>query len=144
MDRKNKRELEAVYLQTNYIIRDEEKEIIIRIGESNAALEELLKRYKSETWAFLTACNPFSEPFSARENEVRQMNLLKQLKERSFQFLHGRGEAVSGDWAAELSAFIFNIDRETAINLGSEFEQNAIVIGSIGSVPELVWCEIIE
>jgi hypothetical protein len=125
-------------------VQNEERQTIIRIGEYNLALDELLKRNKSESWAFITAYNPYSNALPEEENELRQENLLSRLKEKNFQFLNGYGESTNKDWQPEKSVLIFNIDRETARSLGREFEQNAIVIGQIGSKPELVWCFNIE
>lgn len=137
-------DFEAAYLQTNYTVRDGNNQITIRIGEINPALYELLERYGVENWAFVTAYNPYSNSLSAEENENRQAKLLTRLKESSFRFLNGYGEAENKDWLPAKSVLIFNIDRETALSLGREFEQNAIVIGQIGSKPELVWCFNIE
>ncbi len=143
-DFSEKSEFENAYLQTNYVVQNKDRQIIIRIGENNFELDELLKRNNTEIWTFITAYNPYSNPLPEDENEIRQTKLVNQLRERNFQFLNGYGESTNKDWQPEKSVLIFNIDRETALSLGREFEQNAIVIGQIGSKPELVWCFNIE
>lgn len=141
MEQKEKCIFETAYLQTNYVVQgNEENQIVIRIGEINGALDELLNRYKAEIWAFVTAYNPFSKPCSSEENLIRQADLLNQLREKNLRFLGGYGKGKNEDWESQQSVFIFDIDRETAVRLGREFEQNAIVTGQIGCAPELVWC----
>ncbi len=82
-------EFETAYLQTNYVVQNEERQIIIRIGEYNLALDELLKLNKAESWAFITAYNPYSNSLPVEENENRQAKLLTRLKESNFRFLNG-------------------------------------------------------
>ena len=71
----------------------------------------------------------------------RQSEFLKLLRDENFRFLPGYGEDDSGDWPAELSVFIFNVKRKTAMELGRSFGQNAIVCAEVGKAPELVWCQ---
>jgi len=115
--------------------------LVIRIGETNAALDELLRNRQSGNWAFITAYNPFSKLLTEEENEIRHANLIQELGIRNFHFLNGYGQSANGQWQAEPSVFVFNIDRETAIGLGTSFGQNAIVSGQINNVPGIVWCQ---
>ena len=140
MNKKEKQKFENAYLHTEYIVQDQQNHLVIRIGEINPSLDELLHGYQSRKWAFITAYNPFSKLLPDEENKIRQANFIKELEKRKFRFLNGKGQSESGDWQAEPSLFIFDIDRETAIDLGNDFEQNAIVTGQIGKAPELVWC----
>ncbi len=61
-DFSEKSEFENAYLQTNFVVQNKDRRIIIRIGENNFELDELLKRNNTETWTFVTAYNPYSNP----------------------------------------------------------------------------------
>lgn len=122
------------YLETNYIV-----DILsqpIRINQFNQELNELLKLNDCKTWAYITAYNPFSKIISDNENKLRNKKLESQLSE--FKIYNGRGCGIDGNWPQEESFLILGIARNDAIELGEKFEQNAIVIGSIDAVPELI------
>lgn len=132
--------LEEAYMNTNYVVQHEPNQLVIRIGETNSELDKLLKNHGSGTWTFLTAYNPFSKSLTNEENKTRQENLIKELESQNFYFLIGYGQGEGGDWPAEPSVFIFDVDREAAILLGKKYGQNAIVVGQLGNAAELVWC----
>ncbi len=50
----------------------------------------------------------------------------------------GEGRGSDDKWKPELSLLILGISKENAIKLGKEFEQNAIVYGAKGELPELL------
>ena len=135
-----KQKWEAVYLQADYVVLEGQNKIVIRISEPSAELDELLKQNEAKSWAFMTAYNPFSKLLSEEENAARQADLQRLLQERNFRFLNGYGESPNGDWNAEPSVFVFEIDRQTAVEIGRQFDQHAIVFGKTGELPELVWC----
>jgi hypothetical protein len=56
----------------------------------------------------------------------------------SYIILEGIGVGKEPTWEPELSLLIIGITNEDAILIGNEFEQNAIVIGKIYSIPELL------
>jgi sugar phosphate isomerase/epimerase len=133
-------ELESLYQRANYVVLNPTDRIVIRIGEVSAELDELLLRRGAKSWAFVSAHNPYSRPLSADENNARHEALKDRLNSAGLVFFEGYGESPTGDWEPETSLLILNIDRDAAISLGLELEQNAIVVGEIGGEPELVWC----
>ncbi|MBC7796679.1 MAG: DUF3293 domain-containing protein [Pyrinomonadaceae bacterium] len=135
------RKLETAYLQTRYVVEVEETEVAFYINdEQNESFDELLNDYKATTWAFITACNPFSKVLSNDENERRQCELKNYLTTANHKFLRGRGEDSSGNWRAEPSFLIFDIDENQSNEIGRLFEQNAVVFGEIYKKPKLIWC----
>jgi Protein of unknown function (DUF3293) len=131
-------EFEGIYLQTNYIVQDGESRFVFRIGETN--VDELLNRYQAESWAFITAYNPYSEQLSSAENVSRQSELVELVKSKNLKFLEGFGECTTPDWEHEICLFIFNIELNLAIEFAKKYQQNAIVYGELGGVPQLIWC----
>jgi hypothetical protein len=132
------KELERIYLETNYIVQDGESQFVFRIGETN--IDELLNRYDATSWAFITAYNPFSMQLSIAENATRQSELIELVKSKNLRFLEGLGECTMPDWEHEMCLFILNIELNLAIELAKKYEQNAIVYGELGGVPQLIWC----
>jgi hypothetical protein len=125
--------LEA-YKNTKYNVS--QHDLVIEIGKLNDKLNELLNKYNSTEWAFITAFNPYSNVLTENEN-VERHNELKKLTDRYITFEgHGVGEDPS--WEPELSLLIIGITKEVSILIGNKFEQNAIIIGKIYSVPELL------
>ncbi|MGY2892420.1 DUF3293 domain-containing protein [Deinococcus sp. UYEF24] len=85
-------------------------------------------------WAVLTAYNPGSSQRARQANEDAQRKLEAQLS--SFPCLPGvNGE---GEWA-EASVIVFGLPLRSALRLGREFAQVAVLHGS-GRRAALVWC----
>jgi hypothetical protein len=132
-------DLEEMYRQARYVVKDGDVRFTIRLGQANGELDEFLDVRNAASWAFLTAYNPFSQPASDEQNEVRQTELIDVIGEMGFEFLSGYG---TGDgWEPEASLFVLGIPRETAVSLATKFEQHAILFGDAGGEAELVWCD---
>ncbi len=131
-------ELRGAYEATHFNVL-EPTSFTLRIGETSRELADLYRNHSVSTAGFLTAWNPFSKPTSQQENERAQRVLERQLYGASKTILRGMGGDASGEWPGEPSVLALGISRDTAIRLGNEFRQNAIVwIGSV-CVPELVF-----
>ncbi len=135
----NNEVLKAAYLDTNYVVINGGSRLVIRIGEQNAELDKLLDANGATEWVFVTAYNPFSKQVSAKENTKRQSELYELLERRNLKYFHGFGEAGDGAWSPEPSLLVFGLSREASIELAQKLEQNAIVVGSKDSPPELVF-----
>lgn len=131
--------LEA-YKNTTYRLYLPLGEVDIRIGVMNPLLQELLSNNNSKSWAFVTACNPKSVPQNADENLRLNTQLENYLKEKRYVFFKGNGIGDDDSWEPEASFMVLDICKEDAIKLGRQFEQNAIVAGVIGNLPELIAC----
>jgi len=131
----DQRLLEA-YLATTYEVKH--LGLQIKIGESNWHLEEFLVDNNMFSWAFISAWNPYSKTVSREENEIRHAKLIKEVESRKFPFSEGFGVPADEQWEAEKSLLILGISRREAIFFGKRMEQNAVVWGRLGGVPELV------
>lgn len=127
-------ELLQAYTETTYNVF--EQNISIKIGEENASLNDLMLKFNCVTWAFITACNPYSELELDAFNE-RKNNQLKEDLERYVSF---EGEAIGADpaWKPERSFLVLGIKKEAAIKLGQQYRQHAIVYGQIGNKAQLI------
>lgn len=128
------------YEEANYFVRHGSDLILFKIGKKNFLLDELLIESGAKKWAFVTAYNCYSQLRPAEENEHAQAKLIDHLEKSGFDLLFGYGEDIDGDRDPEPSVFVFDIDRKTAIEIGNNFKQNAIVYGEIGTPPQLEWC----
>ena len=133
-------ELFEAYKNTTYRVYLPLGEIDIRIGVMNPLLQELLFRNNSESWAFITACNPYSVMQNEDVNTLLNTQLELYLLEKRYVFFKGMGVGDDDSWEPEASFMVLDIRKEDAVKLGRQFKQNAIVVGVIGNAPELVDC----
>jgi uncharacterized protein DUF3293 len=134
-----KPELIAAYRKTDYVVFGEPG-LVLRIGEANPDLDELLAAEGAATAAFITAANPHGVARNAWENEIANAALVKSQTEAGFACYQGEGRAPDGSWT-EASVLVVGISREDAEIVGRAFAQNAIVFVARGLPPELVLLE---
>jgi len=133
-------ELFEAYKNTTYRVYLPLGEIDIRIGVMHLLLHELLLNNNSESWAFISACNPYSVVQNADVNTFLNTQLKSYLSEKKYLFFKGIGVGEDDSWEPEASFMVLNIGIEAAVKLGRQFKQNAIVVGVIGNSPELIDC----
>ena len=133
------RELEVVYQTTTYAVDCPAGDFGIRLGEPCAPLDALLRECGVATWAYVTACNPRSQPLSSEENAARHAQLLAQVRALGLKVFTGRGRADREDWIEE-SLLILGMDESDAVTLGTAFGQNAVVVGVADGRAQLKWC----
>lgn len=133
-------ELFEAYKNTTYRVYSPIGEIDIRIGVMNPLLQELLLNNHVESWAFITACNPYSVMQNAVVNTFLNTQLEDYLSGKRYLFFKGIGVGEDNSWEPEASFMVLNIRKEDAIKLGRQFKQNAIVVGVIGNFAELIDC----
>ena len=128
------------YLLTTYRVVESFASIDIRIGARHPTLDVLLNEMKQTKWAFITASNPASHRQSEPENQRRHHALVKHVQSMGFPVLDGVGLPDASSWPPEISLLVLGLDPKTAQVLGREWDQNAIVVGSLGTTAELIWC----
>ena len=133
-------ELFEAYKNTTYRVYLPHGEIDIRIGVLNPLLKELLLSNNVASWAFITACNPYSVMQNADVNTLLNTQLEDYLLGKRYLFFKGMGVGDDDSWEPETSFMVLNIRKEDAVKLGRQFKQNAIVIGVIGTSAELIDC----
>jgi hypothetical protein len=125
------------YLETDYCVHGEPG-FTLRVGRASAELLAAHKRRRTDCSAFLTACNPFSQPLDAAANAARQAALAKELSGRSLAFVPGVGQHPSNGWPGEDSFLVFGLTLEAAKALGTRLEQNGLVWSGADAVPQLI------
>ena len=133
-------ELFEAYKNTTYRVYSPIGKIDIRIGVMNPLLQQLLLNNSSESWAFITACNPYSVMQNEDVNTLLNTQLERYLLEKQYLFFKGMGVGDDDSWEPEASFMVLDIRIEDAIKLGRQFKQNAIVVGVIGTSAELIDC----
>jgi hypothetical protein len=135
----NREQFESAYLNTDYRVNRPEGTFAIRIGEHCAPLEQILNDHSASTWAYITACNPYSQPTKPALNAHRMRQLATMVTEMGYRFFRGEGAARTGDWPLEPSLLILGINEAKALELARHFEQLAFVFGESGLPARLVW-----
>lgn len=130
-------DLLKAYLETDFIVY--EPYMIIKVGKSNKALDELLMKNNCHSWAYITAWNPYSEITHPSVNHQQNIELRSDVT--GFAVYEGEGVGTDPNWAPEKSFLILGIDRDDAILLGKKYKQNAIVFGTIQLPAELIWVQ---
>ena len=128
------------YLATSFRAETPLGSVSIRIGQLTPQLDKLLRFEANDSWAFITACNPFSNELSDTENARRHQQLVRRVAELGYVVFEGAGVPDATDWQPEPSLLILGIVADEAIQLGKEFMQNAVVVGGRGQRAELVSC----
>ena len=131
------RDLVEAYRRADYAVFGE-PELVLRIGESNEALDALLDEQGVGTAVFVTAANPRGRAAGKTENVLATTALLQAQREAGYACYEGEGRDPQGEWPAEPSVLVVGIPRAEAEVLGRSYEQNAIVFVERGRAPELV------
>lgn len=125
------------YRETEYRVLGSEG-FVLRIGQPSAELLAAHRRHQVACSAFLTACNPFSQPTDAAINSARQAELRAELERRSLVHVPGIGQHPANGWPGEESVLVFGLALQAARVLAARFEQNALVWSGADAVPQLV------
>ena len=126
----------TAYLNAEYVVFAQ-PEFIMHVDEYSEALHDLLQVKSYCQAAFITADNPFSHALCESQNSVRQAALKQDLQSLGLPFIDGVGTDKHGDWPAEKSFLVFDVDKRTAIKLAVKYEQNAILWIDETAVPQL-------
>jgi Protein of unknown function (DUF3293) len=127
----------AAYEKAEYVVFAM-PELVLRIGEPNPGLDELLEADGVSTAAYITAANPRGEPASRSDNDIATTELHESLAAAGHICYGGEGRDPQGLWTPEPSFLVLGISRARAEAVAREFEQNAIVFVQKGRPPELV------
>ena len=125
--------LEA-YRRAEYVVL--RPEVVIRIGEANAALDELIGAVGGA--ALVSEANAGSERLGEEENGRRDAALREALERAGVSYLEGEGRDPERAWPVEPSLLVLGISRAEAVELARRFAQNAFVWCEPGKPPELV------
>ncbi|MCX8099135.1 MAG: DUF3293 domain-containing protein [Casimicrobiaceae bacterium] len=131
-------ELLRAYLNAHYHINDRGIRLTLRIGEPSAALELLMRSQHTEAAAYLTACNPHSQPLAPEENQRRNRSLERDLQARARLILRGSSTDPRHLWPPEESFLALGLPLREARTLAARYEQNAFVWIGRNKIPRLI------
>ena len=134
-------ELLAAYQATTYTARLGESDVRLRVGARCPQLDRELAARKLSSWAYLTACNPGSQPLPTTENRERQQELRRAVEDGGWACFPGAGVPDTSTWTPEESLLILGIQRRSALELARRFGQLAIVWGTRDAAAELLLSE---
>ena len=123
------------YIATNFNVHTDPP-FTLKIGDVSRQIRNLLEEHKCSTAAYVTAWNPYGKALTDAENKERNKALKSSLSDK-YRVYKGLGTDPLGEWPGEESFLILGINRQNAMKLGTEFEQNAIVFIE-DAVPELI------
>ncbi len=142
MTSEHKNQLRTAYADTDYWVDVPGGRFLIRVGEFQPALSQLLAVENASDWAFVTACNPYSQQLPDADNSIRMCHLVADLSIAGYRFFSGEGASRSGDWSPEPSLLIIGIGQEYAIQIARRYGQLAIVCGRDSQPARLVWTDL--
>jgi hypothetical protein len=125
------------YRETEYAVHGDEP-FTLRVGQVCPALAAAQQRHRVDCSAYITACNPFSQPLDDEANAGRHAALGRELGQRSLACIEGVGKHPSNNWPGEASYLIFGLTLQVARTLGARLEQNAIIWTGADAVPQLI------
>lgn len=133
--------LRQAYLATRYRVDASPAGCFcIRIGAPSPEADRLCAAQGQTAWAFVTACNPRSQPLPPAQNAARMRMLETEVAALGLACYPGAGVGEDGDWPPEASLLIIGADRALARRLGQRFNQYAVVVGELGGIAELLDC----
>lgn len=130
-------EFAPLYSQALYRIFD--PPLVLKVGQKHPLLDRLLDAYRSRTWAFITAFNPFSQVVSPEENARRNTLLEADLK--TYTCFKGQGEDPTGEWEPEASFLVLGIELSHTQTLLTKYGQNAALFGYKDERSFLLWSD---
>lgn len=136
---KNKDLLEAYKNTTYRVYIDSHKCIDLFIDKVNLDIISLLNKYNSNNAIFITAYNPYSKLLNKEENELRQNELIEEIKQLDLKYFYGDGIGFDLSWEPEKSILVLNVEKEKIDYLLNKYQQNAIVIVDKSGLPILVF-----
>jgi len=93
----------------------------LNVGIASPALAALHKASRVTTSAYITACNPRSQPLALAINIERQAALAQELKSRGLTFIDGVGQhPTAKEWPGEASFLVLDLSLEAAKVLGAQ------------------------
>ena len=133
--------LREAYLRTTYRVTTDGEVIDIRVNERSAPLDRLLQSHGVRDWAFITASNPRSRALPEEENARRNEAMKASLRRDGWTCLNASGVPEQPGWQPERSVLVLGMCRAAAAALATQWEQNAVLVGSLGQRAELVWTD---
>ncbi len=115
--------------------------IALAIGQPNSALDDLLRHYGVDTYAYLTAFNPQSTTLSDDDNRVRHEQLCRGLSVSGYTYLTGKAIPDTDAWEPETCVFVPGMSRAAVREVCERYQQDGAVVGELGTAPKLLFTD---
>ncbi|MBM75327.1 MAG: hypothetical protein CMK59_07990 [Proteobacteria bacterium] len=132
-------ELLKAYTDTDYVVHAS-PDFILNISKHSNAFAQLTKTLRCWEAVFITAHNPYSKPQSPLKNKESNDLLEDEIIQNGWTYFKGVGQSKDCTWKED-SFLIFNIDQQSAYNLGKRHRQNAVVWIGSNCTPILLICK---
>jgi len=131
-------DLVASYRAADYQAGSGPAAVTLRIDQYSESLAQLLAASGRQCAAFITACNPGSQPQSPETNRAAHALLREELSRHTDQIIEGTGSDPSGAWPPEPSLLALGVKLDVAEALGRQFRQNAVVWAGADAISRLI------
>lgn len=132
------RDLVEAYLETQYHTNWPAYPFDLTVGRPSEPLLALYRSMRRRSAAYVTAWNPYGEPLPNSENARRHARLLTDASHLELPYFEGEGRGRDTRWPPEKSVLVLGLSFEGALQLGRDYDQNAIVWADADAVPQLV------
>ena len=129
--------LRQAYRETWYTVHADPP-FVLQVGQYSQPLADLCQRHDAHCAAYITACNPWSQPLDDATNTGRQAALMDSLSALGLPCIPGTGRHPRGDWPGEPSCLVPGLSLDDARALGLHWQQNAILWADADCVPHLI------
>jgi len=126
------------YMATDYRLGHTDQDIVLNIGQHSPRLAALFAGNGVTCGAFLTAYNPQGKIQPDAANAQGHAELASKLQELGLKVIEGSGSEEGTEWPAEKSYFALGLALEPAKDIGTHFDQDAIVWIGPDAVPQLI------
>ena len=126
------------FLATDYRLGHTSQDIVLTIGQRSERLAALFDANGVDYGSFLTAYNPQSTIQPDTVNDLAHAELAAKLQALGLQAIEGSGSEEGTDWPSEKSYFALGLALEPAKEIGTHFDQDAIVWVGADAVPQLI------
>ena len=107
------------------------EDVVVKSSEVSEDLVGLMKTRKTETCAFLTACNPLIRQRPSKQRDQQFDALLKELKNRSLAYIPASCRKTVDRETQDKSVLVLGISLEASKTLAKRFHQRAVL-----------WCDV--
>jgi hypothetical protein len=104
-----------------------------------SSTDQGIQIFDGRRFSILTAANPFSQQFSDAQNVALNLEMKLEIEKLGFDFDWSYGEQSDHSWRED-GFIVFDAPLVVMLELGREFEQNAILHGVDFKVA-LAWCD---
>ena len=135
------------YQTAGYLAVVDTDPITLHINQYSAPLNQILTKFEHQCAVFITASNPLSQQQDPHLNQIRNTQLRNALTQHTDLVFEGVSTDPAKLWPAEQSFLALGINLKTAISLGKQFDQNAVVWADTDAIPRLMllrWIQFID